>query len=455
MTVLWDNAIKANQREFKYSVNIYFDGNTNPPINFTEDIVTSIDLLEETFAESQTPLGAVSSNELTIYLYNEDKQFSPKYISSSYYGKLVPNIKIEASVGIKVIDGTYEYTDLGTFYTTDWDAPTDSLIASVICHDRLFNFFNLPMPQLPIQEEINMASMFTMLFNVLGLTTTDYEIDNIAYGISIAALPESSELNIRDGMQQMAERSLVNVFVTRKGIIRVLRNNNVESISHTWTDSNMIIKADIPQKYSNIYSQAEIAYHIPFVGEQVSVFTIESIEIPTNGLILNNLLFSSVVGDVENVQLIDATNSYIDSMTIGARSISLTIANTGVPEDVSIAIYGRLIDTIDAKYTETDSVAQTLVGSIKFAFDSEYIQSKTDAITYAEKILPLVTTPDAYITINSRGNPSIILTNSMLINDIIDQIVGLEIVPIRMHYNFTNGLSCDTVGINKSVRELV
>jgi hypothetical protein len=458
-TVLWKEAIKANQREFKCYVRFYFDGENTVPYDFTEATVESIDLLEETFAEGQTPLGAVSSNELVISLHNDSHQFSPRNISSPYYGKLLPNIRVDAYIGLKVAEGavaaedTYEYVDLGTFYVSNWSAPTNSIMANVICNDRLFNIFNAPMPQIPIQENINMSTMFAMLFNSLGLSSSDYTIDAISYGINIAALPQSSGDNIRDGMQQMAERALCNVFVPRNDNIRVLRNNNVEPASFTWTDSDMIIDADQPTDYANIFSQVEIGYHIPFVGQQSNVLTIESIDIPTGGITLNNLFFSSVVGAVENVSLIGATNSSISSMTIGARSISLTISNDGISETVAIAVSGRVVSTIDATYTATDSTAQALIGNVKFPFDSEYIQSKEAAMESAYALLPLVTDPSAYITANSRGDPSIELTNSILINDVIDLITNLEVVPIRMHYDFTSGLTCDMMSIKKSVRE--
>jgi len=453
-TSAWNVAIKANQRDFKCLIKIYFDGENGYPYGFNETDIESIDLLEETFAEGETPLGAVSSNELVLSLYNRNNNFSPKNTDSPYYGKLVPNIKIELSIGIKLADLTYEYLDLGTFYTSNWSMPTNSLMVNIICHDRLFNIFNSPMPQIPIQESINMSTMFVMLFYALSLTSSDYNIDAISHGISIAALPQSSGDTIRDGMQIMAERSLCNVFIPREGVIRVIRNNNVLPYDTTWTDSDMIINADQPIDYSNIYSQVEVGYHVPFVGEQESVLIIEKVEVPDGGITLDNLFFDSVVGAVENVKLIGAVNSYISSMTIGARSISITLANASASETVAIEIDGRPVKTVDATYLISDATAQALVGNIKFSFDSEYIQSKNDAIIFAGKLLALVTDPSAYITVDSRGDLAVELTDSLMINDVIDSIENLEVVPIRMHYDFTNGLECDMVAIKKSVREL-
>jgi len=449
---LISTAMMANQREIYYYAFLNFPTGEVAPLNMA--ILETMHLLEETFAENATPLGAVSSNELTLSLLNQNKYFSPSYSLSPYYGKLLPNIPITVYTGILLPDSTIEYVALGIYYTTDWDAPTDSLMASVVCNDRLFNLFNGPMPQIPIQESANMSIMFTMLFTALNLTVDDFDIDALPYGVTIAALPEGEGIKIRDGLQQMSERCLCNVFVTRKdGKIRVLRNNNVEPVSYTWTDSDTIIHSDIETKYSNIMSQAEITYHTPYVGAQESVLTLESVEIPIGGITLNNLFFDSVVGAVENVQLIGATNSSISSMTIGARSISMVIENTGVSETVAITITGRSVKTVDAKYTLTDATAQAIVGTIKFTKDSEYIQSRDDAIIYAGKVLPLVTNTSAYIKVNSRGDPTVELTNSIKVNDLTNLITDLDVVPIRMENNFTNGLKCDMLAIKKSIRE--
>jgi len=446
-------AMYASQREISYYGFIHFPSGAVAELDMSK--LESMNLLEEMFAENSTPLGAVSSNELVLSILNQNKDFSPSNVSSPYYNELLPNIPLDVYVGIKLLSGVIEYLALGTFYTTDWETPSNSLMANIVCNDRLFNLFNSPMPQIPIQENINMSTMFTILFTAMGLTAKQFEVDALPYGVSIAALPEGEAVTIRSGLQQMSEQGLCNVFVSRKdGKIRVLRNNNVEPVSYTWTDSDMIINADIQTKYSNIMSQVEITYHVPHVGEQVSVLSLENVEIPIGGIIFSSLFFDSVIGDVENVKLIGAINSTIDSMTIGAKSISLTISNTGVAETVAIEVYGRSITTIDAIYTVTDTAMQAIIGNVKFTVpNTEYIQSREEATIRAQKILSLVTDTSAYVQIEARGDPAVELINSILINDVTDSITNLAVVPIRIENNFTNGIDCKMVAVKKSVRE--
>ena len=449
----WNIAIKEDTREFKYYTQIYFDGDSENAYGFDETSISGMTLLEETFAEGTTPLGSVSSNELTISFNNQDNDFSPRNTSSPYYGKLVPNVKVVPYIGIKVADDTYEYVNLGTFYTTNWSAITSSIIADVICHDYMYNVANKPMPQIPIQEDKNIGNMFNVLFNAMGISSDNYEIDDIAQSMLIAAFESGEDVKVRHSMQSLAERGLVNVFCDRTNKIKVMRNNNVESTpSFNWKDTDLIINSDIPSDYSNIFSQIELGYHIPYVGASSSVLSITGLTIPAGGITISKIEFSSIVGAVESVNLIGAVNSYIDSMTIGGRTISLVIENTGVDEVVDIKVIGLPVNTVDAIYEETDATAQAVVGDIKLPLDSEYMQRKTDAINYVSKILPLVTDPAAYIDIDSRGNPYITLDKSIDIDDATNDIMDFITSPIRMDYDFNSGCGCKCKGIKTSIR---
>lgn len=441
-------AFNSSQREIKNGLIIYFPSDVE---GFLTEDISKQGLLEETFAESQTPLGAVSSNELTVTLYNEDNNFSPNNSLSPYYGKLLPNIYIDAFVGIKLSDGTIEYVYLGNFSTTDWNAPTGGLEVGILCNDKLRTLGNKIVPQIPIQNSSSISQLFRCIFNSLGLTEDEYSIDDISHSVNITSFSESKVMDI---LQDLAERGLAYVFCDRNGKIRVIRSNNVENpSSFTWQDTDMLINADIPVQYQDIYSQIEITYAITYADVPTTVLSSIELEIPSGGLTLSNFAFGSVVGSIDNIILKNNINSYITSMTIGAESISLTFANTGASETITLEILGRAIVSKQAVYLVSDSDTQALIGNIKLAINNNRIQTKDDAILYASKLLTLIINPAAYVTASSRGNPVISLVNSIRINDTIDNIINLDVVPIRMDYTFTDGISCNMVSIKRSLRE--
>jgi hypothetical protein len=444
---------RASQRQLSPYMFIYFASGVDG--EFTDEEIASMTILEELFAEGATPLGAVSSNEAEVFLNNQDKDFSPLYTGSPYYSYLLPNKEVVILIGIKKTDGVFEYVDMGKFFTTHWNNPTRDIFASVLCHDKLFDIGNRIMPQIPVIQSTTHSILFKSIFKNLGLESREFDIDNITYHADIVALPESSSDKVRATLQSLSESGLCNVFLKRDGLLRVIRNNNVENPpTHSVNDSDFIVNAEQPTDYTKCYSQVEINYHIPYVGEPETVLTVEVLNIAVGTNQFDNIFFNGPVGAVENVKLIGATNSYISSMTIGARSISITIVNSGSnSENVRIEVEGRSINTTDAKIVLTDTDMQAKIGNIKLSINSDYIQNKDDAMIYGAKILGIVTDPSAYINVLSRGNPTMTMLNSLRINDITDNITDLNTVPYRIIHDFTDGYSSELSCIKLSLRE--
>ena len=84
-----DADYNSKSRKILMKIDVYFNGPTQAPtVMSVSDYLIEAEILEESGAESNWPLGSVSSNELTFSLHNKDAMFSPTNESGPYFGKI-------------------------------------------------------------------------------------------------------------------------------------------------------------------------------------------------------------------------------------------------------------------------------------------------------------------------------------------------------------------------------
>ena len=449
----YDTAIKASTREFICRAEVFFASDVT--VFFASDIV-SINVLEEAYAEGDNPLGRVSANTMTLTLRNANGDFNPNYTGGLYYGKLKPNVKIIAYIGLKV-NGVFEYTHMGTFYTGDWDAPTSSTDASVVCYDKLYTIGEKDMPMIPVMENQTRYVMFETIFKAVGLTPSEYSIDNRL--TEVVPIGYYKDGKVKDALSELAVAFNCVVYMDRYNILQVKKSEMIgtETSVASWNDTDMIIAANFPQKISNIYSDVEVTFGIPYLKDTESVLYLDNISVPSTGLTITNAKFSS--GPVAIVDYIAFTNAQfitVGAMSIGAWGISVALTNnSGAIMPITIEVFGHVVGLINDKVTVRDITAYNLIGEAKvLAITNPMVQSASEATVYANTILPIVSDMKAYIEVENRGDPSILINDIVTVVDATDLIESASIVVVRSEFNFDGGLSCGTLGINKTARGL-
>lgn len=448
----WNTAINADVRQWRVHMEVYFDGDGSPPTIFTAAKTVGWDLLEEAYAEGATPLGAVSSNEFILTLDNSDRYFTPTNENSPYYDKLLPNVLIKATLAIKVADETYQSISLGEYRTGDWSAPSDLLEAEVICHDDIYELGQRNTPQVPALQSINLQFMWSILLKALNLDESNYIIDEFIQAISIGWFKNGK---VMENLQLLAERGVGAVYGDRDSKVRIKSYYYPSSPLYFWNDNNQIVIADLPQNYSNVYSRVKVNYYQPYVTDTSTLFTL-NYTVPADGITLERLQISSgPVGIYEGVNIINATNVSIGDISMGIWDITIELLNSGTEEEeVTLEIVGKKINYIQSTVMVEDTDLYNKIGDVTLSIDNHLVQSEAEAITLANYILQLVTDPAAYTQVATRGNPYIELTDTMNIDYPNGNINNLDIIPIRLHHMFRDGLSAEVEGIKKSVREL-
>lgn len=435
----YKTAIKADVRNIKPRVLVYFDGDGQPPVEFDEDTVVDIHLLEEARAESDNPLGLVSSNEITISFKNDDRAFTPTNPASPYYGKLRPNVLVKPYLGLEISSGVFEWVPLGVFWTGDWSASSYNVEANVTCYDKLYELGNKDIPMLPAATETTLYELFETLFQVLGLSSGDYSIDpSLNQPVRIGWLPKGKA---KEAFQTLAMAGNCSVTADRYRIIRVRSNFVSGSPVAVLTDNDQIITVENPQRYLDTYNIVKVNYKLPYLKPSASLLKIDSLAVPNGGITLQNVEFSSgPVAAVDQVRLTGAKNAVIASMQYGAWEITVEIANPGPDEAVSLEVTGRAVDMINSTYTARDNEAVALWGEKELKIDNPLIQDLNTAKSYADALLQLVKDPHVNFSLDLRGDPALEVGDIIEVRDVADKIGDVAVVPVRISLDYDGAL---------------
>jgi len=436
----YKTAVNADQRYIVPKVLVYFDGDAAVPVEFDGDSIVSIAFLEESKADTDNPLGAVSSNEITISLDNSTRAFTSTNTSSPYYGKLRPKIKIKPYLRVRTeIDpAAWEEIPLGVFRTGDWAVPSTSLEATVTCYDRLYELAEKDIPMIPVKKDTTVKAMFEALFAALGLAPTDYDVDaSLTQAIGKGWFDNNQ---VRDGLNALAVAGNCSVSMNRLDVVRVRPNVSTGAAVATMTDHNQIASGENPQKYLDTYSAVTIKYKIPYLKDSAVMLKIEEVAIPPGETVFEPLTFSSgPVMAIDYVLLQGANECEIKDIKNGAWTMGITIENTSEEDKTAtLEVWGRVIDLVGAEYTATDPEASF---DKTLNIENNLIQNEAAAASYAESLLDYVKDPNANFAFEVRGNPAIELIDVINIQNPSDKIDNVNVRPVRITLDFDGALS--------------
>lgn len=434
-------AMHADIRETRARVVMHFPGLA--PMELTDDDIVSIDILEETQTDSKSPIGRVTSNECTLVLRNNDNRFTPTNVQSPLYGKILPNVKFEVSLGVVTSAGV-EYVPMGTFRTGDWVAPYGSIEATVVGNDRILQLSSRPMPSIPTMYNVTIAEMFKMIFEAVGLTESQYVVDDSLDGlVSIGWIPRGDFIDV---ISELATAGNCSVYVNRLDQIVVKSNNVTSPPVDTFGDYDLINDLANPQRIKDLYTGVSVAYYKPQLVNDVVLATISDVAIAAHDTItLSNIEFNKE--PVENIYMVNGEGmSGVDVRieNINARSCDVILKNTTDGERrVTFDIVGSGYQFNKLSETVYNEQARASWGDKLFEVDSKLIQSAEDAIKHANSILELVSDPYADFSIVSRGNLAIEVMDAIYINAASQGINNRRVVVLRNKISYDGALSID------------
>ena len=412
---------------------------------FEGDDVVDFSILEEMRAEGSAPLGSVTANECSVTFKNDYRWFTPQNKQSPLHGLLKPKTLFEPYLGVEVSPNTFEMVPMGKFRSTDWNAPSTSVDASITGYDRLYEIGDLEVPLLPVLRNVKIKDLFEILFQAIGLQPDEYDIDpTLVQSVQIGWIPEGK---VFDALRVMTEAG--NCSVTTDRLSRILVRNNFQYIGQPvarFTDDDHIFEIDNPQRILDTYTHVKVDYKLPSLKPVQEILVVDDLEIQPGSTTLRNLKFREApVALVTTVQLLNNTSCKITHFEYGAWGMNITINNTSSDtEIVKMIVYGRPIELASSAQTAVNY--EILASGVKeriYSIDNPLIQNPNVAKIYSAAILDYLSDPLANFSMQTRGNPALELRDIIEVESITDKIPLSRVSIMRSSVRFDGGLSID------------
>jgi hypothetical protein len=438
-----DNA--SLTRHFSARIEVYFDGELLPPTVIDAGIIQNYSFVREAAAEDTFPLGRLSSSTLTLNLNNVDQRFTSTNTSGAYYGKLKQGVKMVLFTGLLMANGSYEEKQMGVVYSSEWDVTSSTIIANVLCRDRLYFLAKKPLPKLPVFINTNIASLFKYLFSSLGLSAAEYIIDStLDLAIPFGWLPG---ITVGDALAELTKTGICRVYVNRYNQIVVsapYKQQLVGRLLSADCGPNMQIKTVSQQQSSyKAYTGVTVKYNNYIQKDDVLLATIPEQKLDANLNEFKDVAFSvKPVASVNRV-IIQNTSMDISSLSVGASSMNLNINSTISSEKVEVRVYGKALyateQTIDIAIADEASRDQVK----HLEVESLLMQSKEAAKRYAASLNQIVTDPGAYLSASLRGDLTFDIGDVYVFDDPKHKINMLPVYFTRIQLDYSGGLTCE------------
>jgi len=342
-------------------------------------------------------------------------------------------------------NGTYEEKQMGVVYTSDWDMLSSTILANVVCYDRLYFLRKKPTPKMPVFENTTIAKLFEYLFLAIGLTTDDFTIDaTLNYIIPYGWLPGKT---VDDTLGELARAGMCTVFVDRRDKIVVTvpyKQKAVGRVLSASTGANAQIKSVSQRQASyKAYTGVALNYFIYRKEEdtQLTLLSNQKLEATINEF-KNVEFMSSPVLKVDKIK-IDHLDKDITYLSVGAQSMDMSINSNVEVEDVDIEVHGislagtqQTITFVGGDETDRAQIKRLEVSSV-------LMQSQSVAKQYGNMINQIVTDINAYLSASLRGDLTFDIGDVYIFDDEKHKISQLPVYFTRITLNYSGALSCE------------
>ena len=430
-------------RHFSARLDIYFNGSDAPPISLAGGALADYSFKREMAAEDTFPLGRVSRSSLTINLNNVLQHFTFTNTASPYYGKLKQGTKVILYTGLQMANGTFEEFQMGVLYTSDWDVASSTVVANLVCYDRLHFLRQQKAPKMPVFYNTTIAQLFERLFLSLGLLAGDFIIDSaLNYTIPYGWLPGET---VEDVLRELTLAGMCVVYTDRYDRIVVtvpyVRKDFGRVLSASATGNAQIKAVSQLQASYKSYTGVNIRYNIYTRVDETLLATLSTQHLDPYMNEFMDIYFSAA--PALQVDKIIAYEMPLDiaAMNVGANTADLFVNSAEELEDVDIQIYGKTLSST----SQLISFNVPNEGAEKKRLDihSVLMQTKEAAKEYGAVLNQIVTDPGAYLNASLRGDLTFDLGDVYVLDAPRSKIDQLPVYFTRITLNYNGALSCE------------
>lgn len=391
-----------------------------------ENYLISSNIFEDSYKATDSPFGEVTSNELTLTLYDENGLFNPANKQGQYFGMIRRGIKVEA---LMRPDEDEEWDPLGVFFVNDWSTSTSGLSADITANDAMYGILNGSVPKLPVFKNKLLSEFLTDYFAIFGCeVVVDKELDRVMPFIY------TGEYNTNKAfLTELMLGAIADCFCDHNGVIRVVNKISAAEIRATLTDSDQIITATVKHTILNNYDSAVVTYHVGQESREDVLLSAAEIPVIVGTNSTGILEFSKYpVLAVKSIKLTSAETVKPISYVSNDKEFECSI-QSGADTSAKLDIIGTTLEFI------TNILGEALDAPLKLS--SKFLQDKASAEAVYAYAKDYVESNMPSLELTVRGNPKLQLGDKIEVNSAYYKIQYVGII-VSASYEYQGNLSC-------------
>ena len=432
-----DADFNADSRALSVKLEIYFYGPSVTPLTvMKDDYLIDASWLEEGSADSSSPFGAVSSNEFSFRLFNENGIFSPTNTSSPYFSLIKAGVLVIPYIRPEDTDEEVRWEKLGEYYVTDWVAAVTGTFSDVIANDKWQQIFNSPAPNYPVGRDI---PFYVAMQNVYALMGYEVEVSSLLNKPLGYSFIEGTPLNFT---QEMVTGAIAFCTSNKTGTPIIAPYTGVRPVRAIITDETQLKVASVTQSINTSYDGVELTYAIPQAMEQEKLVDIQKFSAPVGAFQAQNIAFNNgPVWQITSIGLQSASVKFIN-YTATPWLITLSLNNEGEAGEVAVSVYGKVVGFTNVVLT--DNTIKPLKISNRYVQNAEYAQQ------YKNVMSAFVTDTTPVLALSVRGNPLLNIGDRVQVQSLKYNLNYNGLIQ-RMQYTYNGALSCEMTLLNESL----
>ncbi|MEG1882001.1 MAG: hypothetical protein RR207_05880 [Clostridia bacterium] len=380
----------------------------------------------------------INSDIMTVSLYNLNRKFDKGYLRSL----MILDRKLQPSIGIEK-NGEIEYTELGTFYSDEWQISEDSQWVKCSAVDKLIRLQNKTYVGFPLTENVSVYEILEDIFIKLGLKPSEYIIANSVKDIIIpkAYLPKCSYW---DALQEIANCALCKVFIDRKDKYVVYADSSVGTQNTLKIGGNNVFSSSSNITLTEFANQVEVEYSDVTISNELVETAETEITLEPNETLKMNMDYTSEIASA----FVESSNNSV-KLTNFASGVNagefVAINITSVYQTAKIKITGNAIVINSRTVTAQDELSIKNFGVTEYKHPaSELVQSYEHALYIASVLLAKMKAGEGVVTTMWRGSPAIELGAKY---EYVDRFGGIKRLTAEYNkFTYDGSLRCETRG---------
>lgn len=379
-------------------------------------------ILEETgYVTGSLPIGNVSSNEIDVYISNEDRRFDLNNDRSPLYGYIRRNRRLVAWLGLEIAN-KIEWYQQGTYWTTQWDIASTSLSATVTARDRLEVLRNTDFTISVVYYNKTLRQLFEIVLLDAGLTSQEYVLDP---ELSSVVIPFAwfSRMTHREAIQRLAACGIIQVYCDKYGRIAVnIKVDATPTVMLPFSDSTNVISSKFPLAVTEQVNYVEVVARQLYISTSEDISEVnETVDVPANETVrVEYDLGSDPIVSLFTPVIEASTGITVSSYTVYSWGVVIEYTNsTSTAGSVTKAKFvGQLLkEAAKQRLISKDDQMIKDDGKVAVNMEHDFIQNSQYGQQLADTILDLYKDSRSDVTLENRGFPTLRLGDKTTYKD--------------------------------------